>query len=93
MGFQPVVDPATALAICQQPRLAQHPEVKGELGLGEVEIFGQITHAAFSIRQSMNHLKANRVGQGLEHWPGLVGAEGVLNHRSCFPQPIWINKI
>ena len=83
--LQPVVNPAAALSVCQQPRFTKHPEVKGEFGLGEVEIPGEITDAAFSLCQHLDHLKADRVGQRFEHLPGLLGIQSVLDHKSHIP--------
>ena len=83
--LQAVVDPAAALTVRQQPRFSKHPEVKGELRLGEVEISGEITDAAFALSQRMDHVQADGVGQRFEQLPGLLGIEGVLGHKSCIP--------
>ena len=59
--------------------------MKGEFRLGEVEISGEITHAAFSLCQRVDHLEADGVGQRFEHLPGLLGIQGVLDHKSLIP--------
>ena len=91
--LQAVVDPAAALSIRQQPRLAKHPEMKRELRLGEVEITGEVTDAAFTLRQRMDHVEADRVGQCFEQLPRLLAIEGVLDHKSSVPRSVWINII
>ena len=83
--LQAVVDPAAALTVRQQPRFAKHPEVKGELRLGEVEISGEITDAAFTLSQRMDYVQADGVGKRFEQLPGLFGIQGVLDHKSCIP--------
>ena len=60
--LQAVVDPAAALPVCQEACFAKHLQVKGELDW-EVEICGQITDASFPVRQSVDHLQANRLGR------------------------------
>ena len=67
--------------------------MKRELRLGEVEITGEVTNASFALCQRMDHVEADRVGQCFEHLPGLLGAEGVLDHRSSVPRSVWINII
>ena len=91
--LQAVVDPAAALPIRQQPRLSKHPEMKRELRLGEVEITGEVTDAAFALRQRMDHVEADRVGQCFEQLPRLLDIEGVLDHKSSVPRSVWINII
>ena len=91
--LQAVVDPAAALAIRQQPRLSQHPEMKRELRLGEVEISGEVTDAAFALRQRMDYVETDRVGQCFEQLPRLIPVEGVLDHKSSAPRTVWINII
>ena len=89
--LQAVVDPAAALPIRQQPRLAKHPEMKRELRLGKVEITGEVTDAAFTLRQCMDYVEADRVGQCFEQPPRLLTIDGVLDHRSSGPHSVWIN--
>ena len=91
--LQAVVDPAAALPVCQQPRFAKHPEMKGELRLGEVEISCEITDASFALCQRMDHVEADRVGQCFEQLPRLLDIEGVLDHKSRTARSAWINII
>ena len=91
--LQPVVDPAAALPVHQQSRVPQHLEVKGEFGLGKIKIAGQITDAAFALRQCMDHVQADGVGQRFEQLPGLLGIQGVLDHKSRIPRSVWIKII
>jgi len=91
--LQAVVDPAAALPVRQQPRFSKHPEVEGEFRLGEVEITGEITDASFALRQRMDHVEADRVGQCFEQLPRLLAVEGVLDHKSSVPRSVWINII
>ena len=90
---QAVVNPAAALSIRQQPRFAKHPEMKRELRLGEVEITGEVTDAAFTLRERMDYVEADRVGQCFEQLPRLLAIEGVLDHKSSVPRSVWINII
>jgi len=84
--LQAVVNPAAALAIGDQPRLLQHPQMEGQLGLGEIQIAGQITDAAFTLPQLQQDPLPGGIRQGLEQAAGLIGAEpgvsGVLLHQS-----------
>jgi hypothetical protein len=50
--------------------------VKGELGLGQAHLLGQLTDAALTPRQRQGHLQAMGIRQGLEQ-----RAEG-LGHSS-----------
>ena len=67
--------------------------MKGELRLGEVEITGEVADAAFALRQCMNHVEADGVGQCFEQLPRLLDIEGVLDHKSSVPRSVWINII
>ena len=67
--------------------------MKRELRLGEVEITGEVTDAAFTLRQRMDHVEADRVGQCFEQLPRLLAIEGVLDHKSSAPRSVWINII
>ena len=89
--LQAVVDPAAALPTRQQPRLSQHPEMERELRLGELEITGEVTDASFPLRQHMDHVETDRVGQCFEQLPRLLPIEGVLDHTSSVPRSVWIN--
>ena len=91
--LQSVVDPAAALSVCQQPRLSKHPEMKRELRLGEVEITGEVADASFALRQCMDHVEADRVGQCFEQLSRLLNIEGVLDHKSRIARSAWINII
>ena len=91
--LQAVVDPAAALPVLQQPRFAKHSEMERELRLGEVEITGEVTDASFALRQRMDHVETDRVGQCFEQLPRLLPVEGVLDHKSSAPRSVWINII
>ena len=91
--LQAVVDPAAALPIRQQPRLSQHPEMEREPRLGEVEITGEVTDTSFALRQRMDHVETDRVGQCFEQLSRLLPVEGVLDHKSSVPRSVWINII
>lgn len=60
----------------QQPRLLEHLEVKRKLRLGQAQVGDQITDAALSAGQGLDHLQAQRISEGLEQGAGLVGVEG-----------------
>ena len=72
---QPVVHPAAALAVRQQPRLLEHPQMKRELRLRQAKRLGELAHAALPTGESLNHLQADRLGQGPEQSPGVVCRE------------------
>ena len=91
--LQAVVDPAAALPVCEQSCFSKHPEVKRELRLGEVEVSSEVTDASFALRQRMDHVEADRVGQCFEHLPRLFDIEGVLDHKISLPRSAWINII
>jgi len=67
--------------------------MKRELRLGEVEITSEVTYAAFTLRQCMDYVEADRVGQCFEQLPRLLTIQGVLDHNSSVPRSNWINII
>ena len=58
-----------------------------------MEISGEVTDAAFALRQSMDHVQADGVSKRFEHLPGLLDIEGVLDHRSRLHRSALINII
>jgi len=75
-GIEAVIDPAALLAGTDQAGLFEHLEVKRELRLGQIQIGGEVTHAALTAGQRLNHLQAEGFGEGPEQRPGLLGLEG-----------------
>ena len=62
-----------------------------ELRLGELEITGELTDAPFALRQRMDHVEADGVGQCFKQPPRLFDIEGVLDHKNRAARSAWIN--
>ena len=62
-----------------------------ELRLGEIELTGEVTDASFPLRQRMDHVEADGVGQCFKQPPGLFDIEGVLDHKNRAARSAWIN--
>ncbi len=56
--------------------------MEGELRLGQAQVAGEFAHAAFPAAEGLDHLQADRFGQGLEQRPGLIRRErlGLWGH-------------
>jgi uncharacterized protein YlxW (UPF0749 family) len=63
-----VVDPPTLLASLDQVSLLQDLEVKGELGLGNLDAIAEVTDTHFLVPQQVHHLQAGGVRQGFKAW-------------------------
>ena len=50
--------------------------MEGELRLGQLQVAGEIAHAALTARQGLHHLQAHRIGEGLQQLARLISLEG-----------------
>lgn len=74
--------------------------MKGEFRLGQAQLRGELTDTALTAAEGLNHLQADRVRQGPEQGPGVIGREGFSlrkgsrgwgndnAHVTCNTQPI-----
>ena len=79
-GLKAVVDPAALLPRFEQARVLQHPEVKGELGLGQAQLIGEFADAALPPAESLDHPQAQGIGQGFEQGAGLLMGQRVIQN-------------
>ena len=55
------------------------------------ELTGELTDAPFALRQRMDHVEADGVGQCFKQPPRLFDIEGVLDHKNRAARSAWIN--
>jgi hypothetical protein len=49
--------------------------MKREFRLGQIQVAGEVTDAAFAVLQGVHHLQADRFGQGAQQRLGLVRSQ------------------